>query len=182
MTKRFAVLNTFGRVVNFGIAEAPLEPNWIELTEAHVGVQDGFAYDPESDTFAKAPETVEAESAAEAAAEAAAILAAAAAPRLITVNAWLKRWTDDEAVAIDLASIHVPSQALSSQHKAALLRRVLKLSDTATYINLRDPRVMAGVDLFLSVLNTAGVVSNTVLRKAQLLIDPTDEEKYTGPV
>jgi hypothetical protein len=56
----------------------------------------------------------------------------------ITQLAFISRFTDTEAVAIDLAS-------QGATEPAAMLRRMLKLIESATFVDLEDPRLQQGV-------------------------------------
>jgi hypothetical protein len=66
--------------------------------------------------------------------------AAAVVPRItrLTKLEYLSRFTDAEAVAIDLGSIG------ATEH-AASLRRMAQLVNAAEYVDLDDPRTVAGV-------------------------------------
>lgn len=68
----------------------------------------------------------------------------AAAPRHITRLAFLQRFLDSEAVAIDLAS-------QGSTPQAAAMRRYMQLVNAATYIDLDRPDTRAGVIALESV-------------------------------
>lgn len=66
------------------------------------------------------------------------ILPPVATNRKITKLAWLNRFTDEEAINIDIAS-------RQSDTKAAMLRRYLQKVDASQYIDLGDPDVKRGL-------------------------------------
>lgn len=76
----------------------------------------------------------------------------------ITVLAFLSRFTDAEAIAIDLASI-------GSTVQAATLRRYMQKVTSATYIDLEREDTIAGVN----ALETMGILTagraSVILRK-----------------
>lgn len=87
----------------------------------------------------------------------------------ITRLAFLDRFTDAEAVAIDLASIGATVQA-------AGLRRYLHKVNSATHIDLARADLQAGVQ----ALEAAGLLAAG--RAEQILTAPiTDIERYKGP-
>ena len=65
----------------------------------------------------------------------------------ITRLAFLNRFSDEEAIAIDLASI-------GATVEAAAVRLYLKKVDSATFIDLNDPKTRAGV----IALETMGLI------------------------
>lgn len=86
-------------------------------------------------------------------------------PRHITRLAFLNRFTDDEAISIDLASIGATVQA-------AGLRRYMNKVNAATFIDLAGPDTRAGVQ----ALEAGGVLAAG--RAAEILdIDILDEER-----
>ena len=90
------------------------------------------------------------------------------APRRITRLAFLSRFTDPEAVAIDLASIGATAQA-------AGMRRYLSKVNAATYIDLDRADTRAGVQ----ALEAAGVLAAG--RALQILDAPVQpEERWHG--
>lgn len=87
----------------------------------------------------------------------------------ITRLAFLDRFADAEAVAIDLASIGATPQA-------AGLRRYLHKVNSATHIDLARADLQAGVQ----ALEAAGLLAAG--RAEQILTAPiTDIERYKGP-
>jgi len=64
--------------------------------------------------------------------------------RIITRYALLSRITDEEAVAIDLASIGATVEAAS-------LRRFISKINAAQFIDLTDPTTIRGVSFFVSL-------------------------------
>lgn len=92
----------------------------------------------------------------------------APALRHITELAFINRFTDAEAVAIDLASIGATAQAAS-------VRRYLKKVDAATYIDLDREDTRAGVQ----ALETAGLLAAG--RALEILDAPVQEsERFKG--
>jgi hypothetical protein len=75
-------------------------------------------------------------------------IAAQSPSRKLTRLEYLTRFTDAEAIAIDLASI-------GATVEAAGVRRLLKLVDAAEFIGLDDPRVQMGVN----ILESAGLIA-----------------------
>lgn len=89
-------------------------------------------------------------------------------PRHITQLAFISRFTDAEAVAIDLASIGATQQAAS-------VRRHQKKVDAATYIDLDRTDTRTGVQ----ALETAGLLAAG--RALQILDAPVQEsERFKG--
>lgn len=89
-------------------------------------------------------------------------------PRHITQLAFISRFTDAEAVAIDLASIGATQQAAS-------VRRYQKKVDAATYIDLDREDTRAGVQ----ALEAAGLLAAG--RALQILDAPVQEsERFKG--
>lgn len=90
------------------------------------------------------------------------------APRHITQLAFLSRFTDPEAIAIDLASIGATQQA-------AAMRRYLSKVNAATYIDLDRPDTRAGV----LALEAAGILS---AGRALVILDApiADQERPVG--
>lgn len=82
----------------------------------------------------------------------------------ITPNAFQKRFTDAEAVNIDLASIGATVQA-------ATLRRHVKLSETASFIDLDDPLSVGGVN----AMAAAGLIS--AQRAIEILTNPIQDSE-----
>lgn len=80
----------------------------------------------------------------------------------ITPNAFQKRFTDAEAIAIDLASIGATVQA-------ATIRRHMKLSETASFIDLDDPLTISGVN----AMAAAGLISGQ--RATEILTSPVQD-------
>lgn len=88
--------------------------------------------------------------------------AQAVADKRITPNAFQKRFTDAEAIAIDLASIGATVQA-------ATIRRHMKLSETASFIDLEDPLTISGVN----AMAAAGLISGQ--RATEILTSPVQD-------
>lgn len=89
-------------------------------------------------------------------------------PSRITKLAFLNRFTDDEAIAIDLAQIGVTVQA-------AAMRRYQKKVDSATFIDLSRDDTRDGV----LALEAAGLIATG---RALEILDAyvEEEEKYRG--
>ena len=86
----------------------------------------------------------------------------------ITRLAFLNRFTDSEAVQIDLASMGATVQA-------AMLRRELKRIDSASHIDLTDPSLANG----LNMLETVGLMNAG--RAVEILTTPASAgEVFTG--
>ena len=92
----------------------------------------------------------------------------AAIARRITNLAFISRFSDAEAIAIDLASIGATVQAAS-------MRRYLNKTNAATYIDLDRADTRAGV----LALESAGILASG---RALVILDtePTEEERYKG--
>ena len=116
------------------------------LFNPSLGVSPGWLYDGTTFTPPAAPEV----------------------KRHITELAFITRFSDAEAVAIDLASIGATAQAAS-------VRRYLKKVDAATYIDLDREDTRAGV----IALESAGLLAAG--RALQILDAPVqDAERYKG--
>jgi hypothetical protein len=85
----------------------------------------------------------------------------------ITQLAFLNRFTDTEAITIDLAS-------MGATVEAASLRRELKRTDAAKYIDLNDPGLIAGLNK-LELYGLLGEGRATEILTAQV----TAKELYT---
>lgn len=122
---RYALIN--GNVVA-NIVEQDDMPNlpgwWVDVTGLHIGP--GYMYD--GSAFVQSIEAL---------------------PRHITQLAFLSRFTDTEAVAIDLASIGATAAA-------AMVRRYLSKVTAAKFIDLDRDDTRAGV----LALETAGLLAN----------------------
>lgn len=86
-------------------------------------------------------------------------------PRHITKLAFLTRFTDNEAIAIDLASIGATAEA-------AALRRYTNKINVAEYIDLDDPATRGGVQ----ALESVGMISPG--RAAEILDTPTTSSEW----
>jgi hypothetical protein len=87
-----------------------------------------------------------------------------ALPRHITELAFINRFTDAEAIAIDLSSI-------GTTVEAATVRRYLSKVRAAKYIDLDDPQIRPGV----TALESAGIL--TAGRAAEILDSPILESE-----
>lgn len=90
-----------------------------------------------------------------------------AAPRHVTRLAFLQRFLDSEAIAIDLASIGATPQA-------AAVRRYLQLVNAATYIDLDRLDTRAGV----IALETSGLLQEG--RALEILDTPLSDGERAG--
>lgn len=89
-------------------------------------------------------------------------------PRRVTQFAFITRFTDAEAVAIDLAS-------QGATVEAASMRRYMAKVNAATYIDLDDPATRGGVQ----ALEAVGLIGPG--RAAQILDNPvTAQEQFAG--
>ena len=96
---------------------------------------------------------------------------------LMTTAAFLSRFTDAEYIPIELSSIDSPTATIEQRTQSAGIRRLLKEIDLATYINLKDPRIIGA----LTLLSTAGFL--TVERKDEILNNPVlSSERYLGAI
>ncbi len=137
--KRFALIegNTVANIVEQNDAPT-IEGQWIEVTGLQVGP--GFAVN--DGTF---------------------VLPVASSPRHITQLAFLSRFTDAEAVAIDLASI-------GSTAQAAMVRRYLSKVGAAKFIDLDREDTRVGV----RALEAAGLLA---AGRALQILDGLIEER-----
>lgn len=102
---RYAIVSD-GCVINIVVSETAIEPDWIQNPPNTVNIGDRFV----DGNFVKSPTQ-------------------AITSTKITQLAFLNRFTDDEAVDIDLAS-------MGTTRDAALLRRYLQKVNAATHIDL----------------------------------------------
>lgn len=89
-------------------------------------------------------------------------------PRHITKLAFKSRFTNNEAIAIDLASI-------GATVPAASMRRFTSMVDVATYIDLDEPATRQG----LQYLETVGLLAAG--RAIAILDTPTIEKEWYRP-
>lgn len=73
----------------------------------------------------------------------------------ITRFAFRARFTSAEKVAIEMACLDNPSEALEQRQKSAMLRSMQKDVETATYIDLKNPDTRVGVQ----AMETAGLLA-----------------------
>ena len=142
-----------GRVESIVVAEAAfaqsIAAQWDAVTPAIDGCAIGWAWDGEAFTPPAPPPAPE----------------PTPSPKHITRLAFLNRFTDAEAISIDLASIGATEQA-------AGLRRYMNKVNAATFIDLARPDTRAGVQ----ALEAGGVLAAG--RAAEILdIDILDEER-----
>ena len=92
----------------------------------------------------------------------------------ISTFAFLGRYTDAEAIAIDLASIDDPSATQAVREGSAMLRRMNKQIDAASFIDLTDEKTVAGVNGLIAF----GLL--TADRGIEILTAPiAEKERYT---
>jgi len=72
----------------------------------------------------------------------------------LTILAFLDRFTDDEAVAIDLASIDNPTGTEAERIGQASIRRYMNKINAATFVDVSREDTIAGVN----VLETMGLI------------------------
>ena len=151
MTKRFAIIE-HNAISNIAIADAAMGGNWIDISDSFPTPGIGWTYDGGVFTAPPVPE------------------APPTPPesRKITKLAFLDRFTDAEAIAIDLASIGATTQA-------AAMRRYQKKVDAALYIDLDRDDLRSGV----LTMASAGLISAG--RATEILDGPIAErDRYRG--
>lgn len=141
---RYTIIEN-GRVANVALADAPRAPNWVQSDTAGIGDR----YD--GGTFTAPPAPV-----------------APPVVRHITRLAFLTRFTDGEAIAIDLASQGATVQA-------AAMRRYTTKVNASTYIDLDRADTRAGV----IALEAAGLLA---AGRALVILDAPvlGDERYKG--
>jgi hypothetical protein len=96
-------------------------------------------------------------------------------PRLITRRAFWGRFTAAELIIVDLASQHNHTATPEEQQAAALIRVYYTLISDATYVDLDDPQLIAG----LQQMAAAGLL--TQARADQILTAPVRPEEEPLP-
>lgn len=91
--------------------------------------------------------------------------------RRITRLAFRKRFTQAEKVALEIAALDDPSATPAQRAQAAALRAYLKDVDAATFIDLADAHVAAGVQ----TLEAAGLLAAG--RAAEIINAPVTAEE-----
>lgn len=95
------------------------------------------------------------------------IKVAQAAQTKLTRLAFLNRFTDAEAIAIDLASIDNPSGTTTERTNSAAIRRYLSKIDAATFVDVARDDTIAGVTalegLGLLAVGRASEILSTVI-------------------
>lgn len=89
----------------------------------------------------------------------------------ITRLAFLDRFTEDEYVTLDLASIDDPNAGAEARTNQAKIRRYLKKVEAANYIDLSRQDTIDGVN----VLALLGIL--TPERAGSILTDPINQEE-----
>jgi hypothetical protein len=91
----------------------------------------------------------------------------------ITRLAFLNRFTDAEAIAIDLASIDNPSGTIQERQGQAALRRFLTKINSANYIDIRSQQTIDGLNALvgLGLLTTerASAILNDTIQAGERL-------------
>lgn len=82
----------------------------------------------------------------------------------ITILSFLRRFTDEEAITIDLASI-------GATVEAATMRRYLNKVNAATHVDLLDPETISGV----RALEYVGILAKG--RAEEILTTPPEEKE-----
>jgi hypothetical protein len=119
MSNRYAVVNN-GLVSNVVLSGSPLADNWVKLPDGS-RVSAGWTYDGSEFAFGQLPDN----------------------DRKITLLAFLERFTDAEAIGIDLAS-------QGATFEAATVRRFMNKVNAATFIDLARPDTINGVNAMVS--------------------------------
>jgi hypothetical protein len=93
--------------------------------------------------------------------------------RYVTKLGFRNRFTPAEKVAIEIASLDVPTASMSARQLSAGLRSALKDQQSATYIDLDRDDTRKGVQM----LETAGIIASG---RSAIILDSviTDEERY----
>ena len=126
-----------GAVANIAVADeaaaAELPGTWVPAQGAAIGwLYDGAAFHPPQSPQAPAD-----------------------MPRRITRLAFRKRFTQAEKVALEMAALDDPSATPAQRAQVAAMRAYLKDVDAATFIDLADAYVSAGVQ----TLEAAGLLA-----------------------
>ena len=141
-----------GRVANISVGDeasmGDLPGHWVPAE----GVSIGWAYSNGEFTPPASDEPVEAD-------------------RRITRLAFRKRFTQGEKVALELAALDDPSATPAQRAQAAALRAYLKDVDAATFIDLADAHVAAGVQ----TLEAAGLLAAG--RAAEIVTAPVTPDE-----
>ena len=93
----------------------------------------------------------------------------------ITRLAFLNRFTDQEAIDIDLLSQYNPNYTQQQNEQAASIRRYMNKVNAAFYIDLSRPDTQAGVRAFETAHILAAGRADEIL-----LTEPTTVELYNG--
>lgn len=89
----------------------------------------------------------------------------------ITRRAFRARFTIDERVAMDLASIDDPAAAISARQEAAAIRTLMKDVDDSTYIDLANQTLLAG----MAMLVQYGII--TAVRESEIINTPIAQDE-----
>ena len=94
-------------------------------------------------------------------------------PWWITKGAFRSRFTLDEKITIELAALDNPNAPIEQRKTAAAVRTAEKDVDASLYIDLKDPRTVAGVTFY----ETYGLIVPS--RAVEILTTvPTELERY----
>ena len=91
----------------------------------------------------------------------------------ITKGAFRSRFTLDEKVVIELMSLDNPNDPIEQRKLSATIRTAEKDANASLYIDLKDPRTIAGVTSY----ETYGLIGTG--RAVEILTTvPTEQERY----
>lgn len=151
MSRVFAIIEN-GVVSNAILAEA--WPDGIDITDVVPRPGPGWSYDGQ--VFAPPAENT-------------------SASRSITRLAFRQRFTQAELIAIEIACLDDPSAPIQQRQQAAALRVMQRQVNEATYIDLDQPDIRAGVQQ----LEAAGLIVPG--RAAQILDAPIQPHEVWQP-
>lgn len=138
---KYAILDASGVVVNIVVAHTQIEPEWVEVPD-DLAVEKGWTHD--GTTFFSGSLDNE--------------------DKKISQLAFLNRFTDSEAIAIDLASI-------GATVEAATIRRFMNKVNAAQYIDLKESDLIAG----LNSLESSGLLASG--RTIEILNNPIQQHE-----
>lgn len=91
----------------------------------------------------------------------------------ITVGAFRGRFSQEEKIRIELASLDDPSASMESRTVAAAIRAAEKDASASQYIDLREPRTVSGVNAYESFGLLAAGRASEILETT-----PVEKERY----
>jgi hypothetical protein len=93
----------------------------------------------------------------------------------ITVLAFRNRFTVNEKIMMDLASIDDPTKTMNERQISAAIRVILRDCDCASFIDLSRPDIVSGLELMKSVGILTPERANEILTKPVSLVEiPTE--------